>query len=372
MEWNTRFKRLERIVTPVLRPPFSSPIPLDLGPVRDKSVLSLAWRRVRPALGLALRGQIPRHRHFIDRGARRLLWIYKGSPQIGDSLMDLASRVLLAARGCQVDLCTDPHLADLYRADDVFRRSFSDAATVSPDDYDLVILDSFKWRCLEDKFRYFPKLPYVTMRGSFSGPEFNRTLFSFFRMNQLLETGLSDAEIHARALPHLVASREDRDAIAELRLPQSAVAFAIGGAAPGRTYQHWHKVIAALLQRRTDVTVVLLGSRNAIEMRDAILREAPAQAYRIVDLVDRCSLLQSFEVLRSCMLAVSADGGLLHMANAAGIPTVSLFDCHVSPALRLTTANRSIPLQSHGDMSAISATEVLHCVEQAITRERTA
>lgn len=365
-----RFRHLARIITPVLRPPFSSPIPLDLSPVRNKPALSLAWRRLRPALSLGLRGQAHLQRPFIDRGIRRVLWIYKGSPQIGDSLMDLASRVMLAARGCKVDLCTDPHLAELYRADDVFRRVFSDAGAVSSAEYDLVILDSFKWRCLEDKFRHFPDLPYVTMRGYFSGPEFNRTLFSFFRMNQLLETGMSDAEIHSRALPHLIGSREDREAVAELGLPGNAVAFAIGGAAPGRTYRHWHKVIVPLLQRQPDISVVLLGSRNATEMRDAILHESPALAYRIVDLVDRCPLLQSFEVLRRCILGVAADGGLLHMANAAGIPTVSLFDCDISPALRLTTANRSIPLRSNGDMSAIAPGEVLHCVEQAIARER--
>jgi ADP-heptose:LPS heptosyltransferase len=366
----TRFRHLARLITPVLRPPFSSPIPLDLGPVSNKPALSLAWRRVRPALSLGLRAQTHLQRPFIDRGMRRVLWIYKGSPQIGDSLMDLASRVMLAARGCQVDLCTDPHLAELYRADDVFRRVFSDAGSVTSADYDLVILDSFKWRCLEVKFRHFSALPYVTMRGYFAGPEFNRTLFSFFRMNQLLETGMSDAEVHSRALPHLVASDADREAVAELRLPADAVAFAIGGAAPGRTYRHWQKVIVPLLQRHPGLSAVLLGSRNATAMRDAILHESPAMAYRIVDLVDRCTLLQSFEVLRGCILGVAADGGLLHMANAAGIPTVSLFDSQISPALRLTTANRSISLRSSGDMSAIAPSEVLHCIEQAIARDR--
>ncbi|NEX60680.1 glycosyltransferase family 9 protein [Noviherbaspirillum galbum] len=362
----------ERFVTPVLRPPFSSPIPLDPGPVRDKPWPSLAWRRLRPGLGLAMHGQHRLQRPFIERGMRRLLWICKGVPQIGDSLMDLSSRVMLAARGHRVDLCTEAHLAELYRSDDVFRRCVSDASALSPADYDLVILDSFKRRCLDDKFRHFSRLPWVTMRGYFAGPEFNRTLFSFFRMNQLLETGWSDAEVHARALPHLLSSPQDRAAIDELAMPPGVVAFAIGGAAPGRTYAHWDEVVPALLRRQSDLKVVLLGARNAAGMRDAILRACPGQAWRLIDLVDRCTLAQSFEALRRCRLAVAADGGLLHLANAAGIPTVSLFDRHISPALRLTAANRSIPLQSAGDMSAIPPMDVLHCVEQAIARERIA
>lgn len=358
-----------RLLAPVLQPSFANEIPVDLGPVRNKSALSLLWRRLRPAISLALRHQFPLQREQIDRNLRRVLWIYKGSPQIGDSLMDLASRVLLAQHGIKVDLCTDPHLAKLYHADDVFGSVFSDASQLAPHDYDLVILDSFKWRCLEDKFRYLPRLPFVTMRGYFSGPEFNRTLFSFCRMNQLLDAGLSDAHLHACALPHLCSSQADRESVAALALPEDSIALAIGGASPGRTYHHWDKVVATLLQRNENNSFVLLGSSNAITMRDAILHTTSGHKSRIIDCVNRHTLTQTFEILRRCTLAVAADGGLLHIANAAGIPTVSLFDRHIAPALRLTTANRSITVQSTGTISDIGIDEVVHCIEQAITRE---
>ena len=361
--------RLEHLIAPVLQPPFANSIPLDPSPVSHKSSLSLLWRRVRPAVGLALRLQFPLQRQYIDRNLRRVLWIYKGSPQVGDSLMDLASRVLLRQQGIKVDLCTDPHLVKLYHADDVFGSVFSDPSQIAVSTYDLVILDSFKWRCLEDKFNYLPRVPFVTMRGYFSGPEFNRTLFSFCRMNQLLDAGLNDAELHARALPHLASTQADRDMALALPLQTGTVALAIGGASPGRTYPHWDKVVAAILQSHANAQFVLLGSKNAVTMRDAILHAAADRSSNIVDCVDRCTLTQTFEILRRCALAASADGGLLHVANAAGLPTVSLFDCHIAPALRLTAANRSIALQSKGTIADIPADEVTHCIEQAMARE---
>lgn len=359
-----------RLLAPVLQPPFANEIPLDLSPVQNKSALSLLWRKLRPAISLAMRLQFPLQREQIDRKLRRVLWIYKGSPQIGDSLMDLASRVLLAQHDIQVDLCTDPHLAKLYHADDVFGSVFSDASQLISHTYDLVILDSFKWRCLEDKFKYLPRTPFVTMRGYFSGPEFNRTLFSFCRMNQLLEAGLSDAQLHARALPHLCSSQTDREATEAMAIPKDSIALAIGGASPERTYRHWDKVVAALLQHNESSRFVLLGSGNAIAMRDSILRAADKHTVRIIDCVDRHTLTQTFEILRRCMLAVAADGGLLHIANAADIPTVSLFDRHIAPTLRLTAANQSITVQSAGTISDIPVDEIVHCIEQAMSHER--
>jgi heptosyltransferase-2 len=364
-----RSMRFDQLIAPVLQPPFANSIPLDLAPVKGKSPMSLLWRRLRPAASLAMRLQFPLQRQYVDRNLRRVLWIYKGSPQVGDSLMDLSSRVLLAAQGIKVDLCTDPHLVNLYQADDVFGHVFSDASQIAADTYDLVILDSFKWRCLEDKFKFLLRIPFVTMRGYFSGPEFNRTLFSFCRMNQLLDAGLSETELHARARPHLAGSDTDRDTAAHLPLPAGTIALAIGGASAGRTYPHWDKVVAALLQQHHDARFVLLGSSNAVAMRDAIFRATGESAANIIDCVDHCTLTQTYEILRRCTLAASADGGLLHVANAAGIPTVSLFDCHIAPALRLTAANRSIALQSKGTIDGIPVEEVAHCIERAMARE---
>jgi glycosyl transferase family 9 (putative heptosyltransferase) len=368
---------LGRLTRPVLTPPFPEPMELDLSPVRGKPALSLLWRRLRPAASLLLHGQSRLQRANIDASVRRVLWIYKGSPQVGDSLMDLSSRVLLAERGIQIDLCTDPHLAALYAFDDIFDAALTDEEQIDATRYDLAMLDSLKWRCIEAKLGRLRTLPFITLRGCFSGPEFNRTLFSFFRMNQLLGAGLSAPALEAIARPYLSASRSEQDVAEQVIQSGAALAFAIGGASSGRTYGRWDEVVAALLndmpQGQASYEIVLLGSANAIPMRDriiAITRNYPSA--RIVDCVDRYSLPQTLAILQRCRLAVCADGGLLHLANAAQLSTVALFDRNIAPHLRLTAANRSIPLQASGAINDISPADVLRCMEQALTRWPTA
>jgi heptosyltransferase-2 len=360
---------LRKWAGPVLLTPFANAIPLDYAPVRGKPAISLLWRRLRPALSLRWHGQSALQLAQFPAGVRRVLWIYKGVPQIGDSLMDLSSRAMLQERGIAVDLCTDPHLAELYRADQVFGRVFSHPEEANPASYDLALLDSLKWRCLEAKLGKLGRLPFVSMRGCFAGPEFNRTLFSFFRMNQLLGASLSNEQIHASARPLLFAAAADAATADHLQIAPNSIAFALGGADPHRTYRHWHEVIARLLQQAPDLQLVLLGSRNALEMRDRVLTATQSLGHdRIIDCVNRLTLLQSFEVLKRCRLALAADGGLLHVAHAAVTPTVALFDQHISPALRLTAANRSLPLQSSGDTSAIPVQEVTQCITQALQK----
>ncbi|HYD79484.1 MAG TPA: O-antigen ligase family protein [Paucimonas sp.] len=361
----------QRWIRDVVEPPFAQDAAVDHGPIAGKSNLSLLWRKLRPALALRRYGQARLRRASIDRAAKRILWIYKGAPQVGDSLMDLSSRVLLRdsgilQAGAEFDLYTDPHLHRLYEADDVFARVFSDPAEIGQRSYDLVILDSYKWRCLEAKIEYCRHVPFVTMRGYFSGPEFNRTLFSFYRMQQLLGLDIAEGATRRTALPHMAGAPEDRALAARLAIPQGAVAFAIGGACEERTYRHWERVIRAVARDGRLPAVVLLGSGNAVAMRDAIMETAAGGGTNIVDCVDRYSLAQTFEIMKRCRLVVSADGGLLHVAHAAGLPTVALFDRLIHPGLRLTAANRTVAVQSAGVISDIPEAEVTAAVEEAL------
>lgn len=357
---------LSRWTHDAIAPPFAQDVALDIGPVAHKSRLSLLWRKLRPALALRWHRQAALQQPAIGKAIRRVLWIYKGSPQVGDSLMDLSSRVLLRDAGIAVDLYTDPHLHRLYESDDVFACVCSDPATLAGESWDLVILDSFKWRCIEAKVAHWSALPFVTMRGHFVGPEFNRTLFSFFRMQQLLGIERTEDATRRMAVPCMAATGIDRERAARLQIPSGALAFAIGGASEGRTYRHWDRVLQELMQRGLASSVVLLGSGNAVAMRDAIVSATAGTGLHILDCVDRHTLPQTFEIMRRCALAVSADGGLLHVAHAAGLPTVSLFDRHIGPALRLTEANRSVALQSSGAIGDIPATEVADAIERAL------
>jgi hypothetical protein len=357
---------LSRWTRDVVAPPFRQDVALDYRPIAHKSAFSLLWRKLRPALALRWHGQIGLQRFAIDKTIKRILWIYKGSPQVGDSLMDLGSRVLLRERGIEVDLYTDSHLHRLYEADDVYARVCSDPAVLADRQYDLAIVDSFKWRCIEAKVRHWEPVPFVTMRGHFVGPEFNRTLFSFFRMQQLLDIEMPEDAMRHIAVPHMAASFADSDVAERCSIPRDALAFAIGGASEGRTYKHWDQVARELARRKKMTTIVLLGSSNAVAMRDAIVKTTAGTGLNIVDCVDRYSLTQAFEIMQRCCLAASADGGLLHVAHAAGLPTVSLFDRHIGPGLRLTEANRSVALQSTGVISDIPVTDVVDAIEQSL------
>ena len=60
---------------------------------------------------------------------RNILWINISAPSLGDSLMDLSSRVLL--QGKEIDLFTHKKNASLYQDDSVFSRILEEAP-VSP------------------------------------------------------------------------------------------------------------------------------------------------------------------------------------------------------------------------------------------------
>ncbi|MDB5763833.1 MAG: hypothetical protein JWQ21_2828 [Herminiimonas sp.] len=314
---------------------------------------------------LVVNRQLPLQRDSIGKDAKRLLWIYKSSHQIGDALMDLSSRVLLRNSGFHIDLFTDPHLAALFSADDIFTNVISDRRKVIASEYDLVIVDSFKSGCLDEKFARLRPLRFVTMRGYFSGPEFNRTLFSFLRMNQLL--GEPDKINPDMATPYLATSGQDKHKAGQIKLSPEAVAFVIGGAAPSRTYPHWHAVIHEAFARRIVKQVVIVGSSNAVSMAERVMAENAANSDAIVNCVNQFTLLETLEIMKKCRFIVCCDGGLLHIANSAGLPVISLFDRHINPEMRLTSANKSIAIQSTGTIGDLPVEKVIEAIEKAVT-----
>ena len=336
-------------------PPLAQSLPIDMQPLAGKSALSLLWRWLRPWLALNLAGQRHLHRTRIDPAARRVLWIYKGTPQVGDALMDLSSRTLLRGLPLQLDLLTDPHLAQMFAADDVFSSVHSDVTSLDLQGYDLVILDSFKARCLRDKLMHLRRIPFVTMRGYFSGAEFNRTLFSFYRMQQLLGACAPVALSPMR--PWLVSTNVDQHRAAAVPIISGALAVGVGGVVSERIYQHWAEVIENLFEQEQVEQVVLVGSANGSEMAQRIIARFGG-APRIIDCVGAFTLGASMEILRRCSCLACSDGGLMHLAVAAGTPVVALFDKAVEPSMRMTGAVDSLSMQSTDAVSALEATAV--------------
>ena len=98
--------------------------------------------------------------------------------------MDLSSRSLLSDR--KVDLLTDKKNVNLYHEDWVFSSVYTNPKDLNNKSYDLVIIDSYSTRSIKIKTQVTRLTPYIGMYGYFNGPEVNRVLFSFHKMNSLL------------------------------------------------------------------------------------------------------------------------------------------------------------------------------------------
>ena len=106
--------------------------------------------------------------------------------------------------------------------------------------------------------------------------------------------------------------------------------LAIGPAANWRGKQWRAERFAELAQRLTAVEGPLAEARVAVmaashERRQAEPLLAAIPRHRQIDLVGKVDLLAAVAILRRCAMFVGNDTGLMHMAAAAGTPTLGLF-----------------------------------------------
>ena len=146
--------------------------------LRENGKLLRRW------LWLNLTGQARLLQDRLPPPPARLLWLSPSSNSIGDSVMELAGRALLGAY--EVDLLTDKFYAELYRNDRYIKRVFTDPAKIDPSGYDLGLQDFFNTRSLRIKRRVCPRLPFAAVQGFFWGADYNRMLFSCYRIHHLL------------------------------------------------------------------------------------------------------------------------------------------------------------------------------------------
>ncbi|MGY4829795.1 glycosyltransferase family 9 protein [Sphaerotilaceae bacterium SBD11-9] len=348
------------------QPPFPQTLPdTSVQYAREHSAWKAARRRAARELNMRLHGQGPLVRERIDpQQHRRLLWIHQGTPQVGDSLMDLAARVLLDGRVGSVDLLTNAHLLPLYQHDRVFRRVGATPAELAGEAYDLVLLHSTSSRSTRDKFAHYRRLPFVHIQGYYTGPEFNRTLFGFYRLAQLLGVEVGNDTLLRMARPSMSVSEAHRAAVAQLDIPADAWLIALGGVRDWRTYNRWPDVLREMRRVGIEVPIVLVGSDNGLPWRDQIL--SAATGLRIIDRVARHSLPETQALISRCALALCADGGLLHVAHTTEVPVVALFAADIQPELRLTPANRTVALYGPASVSDIDPAEIVSRARRAV------
>jgi ADP-heptose:LPS heptosyltransferase len=117
---------------------------------------------------------------------------------------------------------------------------------------------------------------------------------------------------------------------AEYFLPDGPPALAVAPTANWRGKMWRGARFAELLERLTapdgilpSARVVILGAESERNLAQPVL--ASVRAARRVDLIGKIDLLTAFMVLRRCALFIGNDSGLMHLAAAAGVPTLGLF-----------------------------------------------
>ncbi|MDB4037954.1 lipopolysaccharide heptosyltransferase family protein [Candidatus Thioglobus sp.] len=291
---------------------------------------------------------------------KNILWINMSAPSLGDSLMDLSSRIMLKDRN--LDLFTDVKNAHLYKNDLIFSSVFTDKQQIKKNIYDLIIIDSYSTRSIRMKVNVAISTPFLGMFGYYNGPEVNRVLFSFHRMNKLLGYINNENEINCNAKCSISISSADKKIIQELKLPDNFIAIAIGGEWDYRTYQKWDSVIERIIKNDKKLNVVLLGSRNAKEIAKKIVYKN--SYYNLYDYVDKFTFNQTSEIIKRAQVLLCCDGGLMHSANAVNTPIVALL-AKLSPEMQLTNCIKAFSIYKNTNVNSISVDDICTKFQEA-------
>jgi heptosyltransferase-3 len=129
--------------------------------------------------------------------------------------------------------------------------------------------------------------------------------------------------------PHLWTAPVHERAAAAL-LPPGTPVLAIGPAANWRGKQWRGERFAELARRLIAANSPFAGARIAVmaaahERVQAAPMLAAIPSGQAIDLVGRTDLLTAAALLRRCALFIGNDTGLMHVAAAAGVPTLGLF-----------------------------------------------
>ena len=335
--------------------PFKFLIPSYIDEFLKKRSITKSWfKYIRRYLYILFKRQQSLEILKISDKHNYILWINFSAPSLGDSLMDLSSRVLLTNR--KVDLVTDKKNVNLYKNDLVFSSVYSDINDLVNKNYDLVIIDSYSTRSIKIKTKVAKLKPFFGMYGYFNGPEVNRVLFSFHQMNSFIGYIKTESEINNIAKSSLSISIDDQKLIKKLELPINFIAIAIGGEWDYRTYKNWRKVIEILFLKDKSLQIILLGSDNAKESEKEILEHFSTS--HLVSYVSNLTFNQTGEIIRQANVLLCCDGGLMHAANALDTRIIPLF-ARLTADMQLTKSCRSLPLFDSTDVNNISVEDII-------------
>ena len=326
--------------------------------LKEKSVTKRWFKFIKRKILIILKQQKSLEITNILPEHKNILWVNISAPSLGDSLMDLSSRVLLKDR--KVDLFTDNKNSELYQNDAVFSAVFTNKKEVAK--YDLVIIDSYSTRSINVKVQVAPLTPFVTMFGYYNGPEVNRVLFSFHQMNNLLDYRKGEVEVNKIAKTSISISNKDQKFVKHAKLPSDYIAIALGGEWSYRTYNNWDKVIEELIRKDKNMNIILIGSENAKDYEKIILDKFSHA--NIFSCVAKFSFNQTAQIIKQARILFCCDGGLMHSANAVNTKIIPLF-ARLSERMQLTECNRSFSLFDKTDVNNILFEDILKKYHEA-------
>ncbi len=290
-------------------------------------------------------------RTSIAKDVKKILWLHI-SDNVGDSLMRLAPVQLL--KNLDVDLCSTGAATQIFQAGQQFMNVYKlgqDNKQVLKNNYDVVIIDAIQTKPLKYKIQLAKTVPFVTLHEffHFCRDDYNPIYYTWWRMQYLLRDISS-----VTGEPHLclTISASDEHKIVALHLPQDIIAIAVGGREAYRTYQAWDQVVANLIKKNPQQPIILLGSENGRAIAEKI-----ALQYQVINAVAQYSLTETAAIIRQSSVLYCADGGLLHVANAVGTKTISLFAQEL-PEWRYIKGDKYYALCADDDVNQISAADI--------------
>jgi heptosyltransferase-2 len=313
------------------------------------------WLRAKRDLVMLFTLQLPLVRKCIPPDAKRILYVYLGTPNLGDSIMDLSPRTLWAEPGLRVDMYTNEVIASLYKNDPSFNQVIVDSKELASN-YDFIVLQSYSWRCLKFKWRNYLLKPFTSLHGHYYGCEFNRLDFSEAAWRSVMRLPATEVSekcpvIFNLSVDHLRSKHATR--------AKTQIALAVGGVVDWRTYTKWSEVIEKVTQQQPEVEWVLIGSENG--MTDAKVIEKKLDA-KITNLVCQLPLNDVFRKLQDVSLLVASDGGLMNVGRAASVPIVALFAREIHPRMRFSEWDSAYVIHAPNAVSDISPSDIAEAV----------
>ncbi|MDB3892701.1 lipopolysaccharide heptosyltransferase family protein [Candidatus Thioglobus sp.] len=341
--------------------PFKFDIPNYTQDFLNQTSAFKRWLKfIKRYLYIVLKGQKNLEIFSITPKHKNILWINISAPSLGDSLMDLSSRVML--KGKNIDLFTDQKNAHIYMDDHIFKSVHTKIEEIDKSKYDLVIIDSYSSRSINVKSKIAPNTLFIGMYGYYNGPEVNRVLFSFHQMNHLLEYIKTEDKINASAKASMLISKSDQEVVEQIDLPDSYISIVLGGEWDYRTYNKWDKVIKQILINDKQTNFVFIGSGNAKAKVKELLSQFSGN--NIFNCVDKYSFNQTAQIIKHAKILLCCDGGLMHVSNAVNTPIVPLF-ARLTPQMQLTKVITAFPLFDSKDVNNILVDAVLEKYYQA-------